>query len=218
MKKRYCKYCGNELFKGQITQCNSKCQAAFQSEEKIKAWLSGKFDGLRGGNQLSLTIRNYLLKQANYKCELCGWGEVNPITGLVPLEIHHKDGNYLNNSPENLQVLCPNCHSLTPNFKALNKSSERERTTVRKNYCIDCGKEISKGSSRCRECSDKQKITVKPVTREELKEKIRKIPFTTIGKEYNVTDNTIRKWCIGYNLPSKKRDIEKYSDEDWNNL
>ena len=214
MEKRYCKYCGKELSSRQKTQCSTKCQLSFQSQTKINAWLNGEFKGSKENGQISVTIRNYLLEQANYKCELCGWGEVNPTTGLVPLEVHHEDGNYLNNSPENLKVLCPNCHSLTPNFKALNKS-ERERTAVRKNYCIVCGKEISKGSSRCRECSDKQRITVKPITREELKEKIRKLPFTTIGKEYNVTDNTIRKWCIGYNLPSKKRDIKNYTDEEW---
>ena len=149
---------------------------------------------------------------------MCGWGEKNPVTNLIPLEIHHKDGNYLNNTKENLQVLCPNCHSLTPNFKALNKSSERERTTTRKNYCIDCGKEISKESSRCRECADKQRITIKPLTREELKEKIRSESFIQIGKECNVSDNTIRKWCIGYNLPSKKKDIKSYSDEEWEKI
>ena len=197
--------------------CSSKCASLAKRKERIEKWLAGETDGTRGNGQISMAVRNFLLEKANYRCELCGWGEINPVTNKVPLEIHHKDGNYLNNSPENLQVLCPNCHSLTPNFKALNKS-ERERTTVRKNYCVDCGKEISKGSSRCRECSDKQRITVKPVTREELKEKIRKLPFTTIGKEYNVTDNTIRKWCIGYNLPSKKRDIENYTDEEWEKI
>ena len=77
---------------------------------------------------------------------------MNPTTNKIPLEIHHIDGDYENNKLENLQVLCPNCHSLTPNFKALN-NSERQRTQVRKDkkeyYCIDCGKPISKGAIRC---------------------------------------------------------------------
>lgn len=213
-----CINCDKKLQGFQKKFCSHKCQIEYQKEEKIRTWLNGDSDGLRGNTQLSKTIRNYLLEQAEYKCELCGWGEKNPVTNLIPLEIHHKDGNYLNNTKENLQVLCPNCHSLTPNFKALNKSSERERTTTRKNYCIDCGKEISKESSRCRECADKQRITIKPLTREELKEKIRSESFIQIGKECNVSDNTIRKWCIGYNLPSKKKDIKNYSDEEWEKI
>jgi len=43
-----------------------------------------------------------MLKKADYKCEICGWGEINPFTGKVPLEIHHIDGNYKNNVEENL--------------------------------------------------------------------------------------------------------------------
>ena len=52
------------------------------------------------------------MQKHNYKCELCGWNKVNPHTGKIPLEIHHKDGNWQNNKEDNLQVLCPNCHSL----------------------------------------------------------------------------------------------------------
>lgn len=71
---------------------------------------------------------------------------------------------------------------------------------------------------RCRDCAAKQQITEKPLTREELKEKIRILPFTQIAKEQNVSDNAIRKWCISYNLPSKKKDINSYSDEDWKKI
>jgi len=60
--------------------------------------------------------RNFLARETNGKCELCGWGEVNPFSGKVPLEVHHKDGDKNNNSRDNLQILCPNCHALTDNF------------------------------------------------------------------------------------------------------
>ena len=62
-----------------------------------------------------------------YKCEICGWGEKNIYTGNVPLEIHHKDGNYLNNIESNLQVLCPNCHSLTNSYKNHNDVGRKDR-------------------------------------------------------------------------------------------
>jgi 5-methylcytosine-specific restriction endonuclease McrA len=44
------------------------------------------------------------------KCELCGISEWLGIQ--LPLELHHKDGNHLNNNLHNLQILCPNCHSI----------------------------------------------------------------------------------------------------------
>jgi len=50
------------------------------------------------------------------KCEVCGLlGEYNgkPLT----LELHHIDGDRKNNSLENLQILCPNCHSQTHTYR-----------------------------------------------------------------------------------------------------
>jgi hypothetical protein len=52
----------------------------------------------------------------------CGWGEVNKFTNKVPIEIEHKDGNCENNRLDNLELLCPNCHSLTSTYKGANKS------------------------------------------------------------------------------------------------
>lgn len=211
-----CLYCGKELLpKQRGIYCSSACASKARKENKINAWLKGEYDATKGGGQLSTTIRNYLLEEAQYKCQKCGWGEINPTTQKVPLEVHHKDGNYMNNTKENLEVLCPNCHSLTPNYKALNSIGRENRTQSRKNYCIDCGVPITPEASRCRECANKARITDKPISREELKEKIRKFPFTTIAKEFNVSDNAIRKWCKNYNLPTKKKDIKAYSDEEW---
>jgi predicted HNH restriction endonuclease len=43
----------------------------------------------------------------------------------VILGIDHIDGNSENNTENNLVLLCPNCYSLTPNYKNLNKSKGR---------------------------------------------------------------------------------------------
>lgn len=53
------------------------------------------------------------------------------------------------------------------------------------------------------------------ISRRDLKDKIRKEPFVKIAKEFNVSDKAIVKWCIKYNLPFKKKDINSYSDEEW---
>jgi hypothetical protein len=50
-----------------------------------------------------------------------------------------------------------------------------------------------------------------------LKDKIRSQGFTQIGKEYGVSDNTIRKWCKFYGLPSHSHTINSLSDDEWDN-
>ena len=52
------------------------------------------------------------------KCECCGNSEW--LNRPIVLELHHIDGNHSNNALENLQLLCPNCHAITDNFKSKN--------------------------------------------------------------------------------------------------
>ncbi len=71
-------------------------------------------------------LRRYLFEKYGDKCSMCGWCEKNSITGRVPLEIDHINGNSENNSEENLRLICPNCHSLTLYFRNLNKGKGRK--------------------------------------------------------------------------------------------
>ena len=70
-------------------------------------------------------VRRYLLEKYNKSCIQCGWNNVHPIDGLPLVEIDHIDGDASNASEENLRVLCPNCHSMTPTFRARNGTSAR---------------------------------------------------------------------------------------------
>ena len=125
----YCINCGKELTGNRSNKkyCSVKCQCEYKNKEYINNWLNGNIDGIVGKYGISQHIRGYLFKKNINKCQICGWGEVNPHTGNVPLEVHHIDGDYTNNSEENLQLLCPNCHSLTETYKNSNKNGRKSR-------------------------------------------------------------------------------------------
>ena len=66
--------------------------------------LAGK-DGLPLGTYLRKLVWEMVGCEEGYKCELCGWEGI--------CDTHHKDKNYKNNAPDNIQRLCPNCHRQT---------------------------------------------------------------------------------------------------------
>jgi 5-methylcytosine-specific restriction endonuclease McrA len=98
----------------------------------IIRWLNNKEDGMRGTTGISRHIRAYLFEKHDSSCQLCGWSKVHSKTGLVPLEIHHIDGDHKNNRFDNLQLLCPNCHSLTDTNGKLNNGNGRHYTRIYK--------------------------------------------------------------------------------------
>ncbi len=84
--------------------------------EKISAGRKGKGLGrkkeINQYKSASCLRKAYKEKHGN-KCQKCNWAEVNKFYNLIPVELHHKDGNDENNEEDNLELLCPNCHSLT---------------------------------------------------------------------------------------------------------
>lgn len=118
-----CLMCGKPS--GKKDYCCVDCKKKHIKQQKINEWLEGKSNPQRGIGQIPEYIKEYLKEIHDNKCEKCGWSEINPMTGKVPLQIHHIDGDCTNNDFNNLQILCPNCHSLTETFGSLNKISKR---------------------------------------------------------------------------------------------
>lgn len=114
--------------RSQLKYCTQKCQAITKYKRSVQAWKDGISTGHMGiqTKLISSSVRRYLFEKYQDKCSLCSWSEINPISGKIPLEVDHIDGNSENNTEENLRLLCPNCHSLTPYFRNLNKGKGRK--------------------------------------------------------------------------------------------
>ena len=163
------------------------------------------------------TLRKWYLQgeYTPYICSICGQKPIWQGKELT-LILDHINGENHDDRLENLRWVCPNCNQQLETTNGKNKKQLEKH-----NYCIDCGKEIHLSSNRCIECqAKKQTIPLEqmPVTREELKQLIRKKPFVQIGLQFKVSDNAIRKWCDKFNLPRKATEIKKYTDEEWENI
>jgi hypothetical protein len=115
-----CVYCGKRLTKYQNKFCSHNCQRDLRKKEMVEKIEQG--DPSVDFRQ----YKKYLIEKYGEACMECGWNKKNPVTQNVPIELEHIDGNSENNNLNNLKLLCPNCHSLTPTYKALNVGNGRE--------------------------------------------------------------------------------------------
>ncbi len=119
---------GTRVFK-KCLQCNKKTLNKFCTKECGFAHKREQtYDRIRKGNYCqahcgSRILKRFMIDAHGALCQRCGlqkWFDQ-----MIPLNIHHKDGDATNNLPKNLELLCLNCHALTPNFGSKNKQSTR---------------------------------------------------------------------------------------------
>lgn len=124
---RNCLDCNKSLKARAFKYCSTSCQQSYLYKNFICKWKAGEVSGVIGISTKGISgyIRRYLCKKYHNRCSICGWNKKHPVTSQVPLEVDHMDGNWENNSEENLRLICPNCHALTPNFRNLNKGKGR---------------------------------------------------------------------------------------------
>ena len=206
-----------------------------------KGWNKGNKANLNNGAKKSLseiltTNSNYSsydlkkrLIQENIKeqkCEKCGRTEWNGEP--IPLELHHINGDHSDNRLENLQILCPNCHAQTGNYrgkkkqKVLKKSSSPHKKNKFIGYCPICGKEVysdrENGQKYCsKECANKanslRAIAKTPIiSKEELLNKLIEFNgvYTEVGKNLEIDRGTVRSLVKKYNL---QEEVDKIREE-----
>ncbi len=128
MKNYVCLSCGKKLSQSRNSfgkYCNNICQTNYNHNLYIQEWKMGKVSGCTKNGDTSKYIRTYIIIKYNNKCSRCGWAEINPFSGKIPLELEHIDGHHENNDESNLDLLCPNCHSLTSTYKGANIGNGR---------------------------------------------------------------------------------------------
>ena len=103
---------------GKATYCSSKCFGQKKRKDSINAWLSGEINHAPGG------VKSFLLEEQDHRCLICNMKDEwqgNPIVFILD----HIDGNSENNLRINLRLVCPNCDSQLPTYKAKNTGNGR---------------------------------------------------------------------------------------------
>ena len=80
--------------------------------------------GISADTTVRGVIREYIQKEQESKCAICGLPDVwnnKPLRFILD----HIDGNALNSSRENVRLICPNCDSQLDTYKSKNKNSSR---------------------------------------------------------------------------------------------
>ena len=160
-------------------------------------------------NFKSDTLKYRLVKEGlkQWKCEKCGNEGVWEGEELV-LELHHINGNHYDNRLENLQILCPNCHSQTDNFRNKNstKAVKPKKRVLYICKCDYCGKEFRSNKKNKRFCCREHyneflRNKQISVTKEMLeKEIINCTSISELANKLKTTRPTIRKYLQDYDL------------------
>lgn len=101
--------------------CSPECHRLFDNERHLRRWLA---TGVPGQVSLAATVRDYLLMDQDGVCAICGHEPTwNGATLVFVLD--HIDGDGGNHARSNVRMICPNCDSQLPTFKARNRGKGR---------------------------------------------------------------------------------------------
>jgi len=153
-------------------------------------------------------LKRRLIKEGykENKCECCNITTWNGKE--ISLQLHHINGNRTDNRIENLQILCPNCHSQTETYagKNANRTKSTKVTTKKHSISHDDWVDIRNSLWEQNHPSKERLIELFKITKS----------FLGLSKLYDVSDKAIIKWFKHYGLPYKKKELCKYIED--NNL
>lgn len=112
--RRPCNHCGTPVTERHNKYCD-RCieQRVFRPPLSLS---EAKTDRAR---------RLALIRERGHICSVCKNTEWN--SKPIPLEIDHINGDATNNSPENVRLICPNCHAQTDTYKGKNMGKSKRK-------------------------------------------------------------------------------------------
>lgn len=176
------------------------------SHFKGKGWSKGRSlekvpieDYLNNTRKISSwKLKNRLLEEhlKENVCEICGISEWNgkPIS----CQLHHKDGDNTNNSLDNLQMLCPNCHSQTDNFAG---RKNRKHSARRRKHISNIDRALTKEERS--KINQHPRLGLRRVARPsylQFKKELTEFNnnYCAMARKYGISDSAIRKWEKSY--------------------
>ncbi len=119
--KAVCQNCSKEFTYGYSKTgkfCSNQCNGEYKTKKAQQDFWEGKKPNIYRD-----VARRFLSERRGYKCEVCGIDSWNGKE--ITLHVDHVNGDPSNNHPENLRLICPNCHSQTPFLGNANKGRGR---------------------------------------------------------------------------------------------
>lgn len=126
-----CKGC-DLLIRHSDVRISGYCTRSCGQKHEIELWLNGIISGNRKYKHADF-IRRYLEQISSNSCQRCGENRRHP-DGSSILQVNHIDGNWQNNTPPNLELICPTCHALTENYGGRNMGKGRKWKSKYKQY------------------------------------------------------------------------------------
>lgn len=176
----------------------------------------------------SNSLKKKLIKEGfkEHKCEKCNLSEwmYKPIS----IELNHINGNNTDNRIGNLEILCPNCHAITDNYRGKNIKSYRTEMLKEqydsRNDLEKVEKNIKKGriytsrntTHKCLNCENEIRLTQQKYCSRKCynnfnRSNIPNVPaliksfeeigtYLGVGEKYGVSDNAVKKWVVSYGI------------------
>jgi hypothetical protein len=120
--KKVCKNCKCHI-KGKNIYCSKECETIFKTEDTLFRFENGKLIS-------NVTIKKVLISKFGEHCSICTQSSIWNNISLC-LQVDHIDGDSDNNLPNNLRLVCPNCHSQLSTSKDKSRKESKRNSYLR---------------------------------------------------------------------------------------